>query len=121
AVDLPEIGHFGDVPKFVRADLPEWRVHRHHGIINPDIDWAEGALDRFGGRFYLVALADIGGDSDRASAQFLYFALSGIQSIAPARQQADTAPFAGQHADHGPPYAAGCAGNYDDFSINAIR
>jgi hypothetical protein len=80
-----EIGHLGDGG--VRRCLPQRREHRHHGIIDTDIDAAAFARDRVGSVEYRIGIGDIGGNHERAAAKLFRLVLDVIERRGIARDQ----------------------------------
>ena len=89
AVDDAEIRHLGDALDFVGLQLLDRREHRHHRVVDPDVDGAELTLDALGRRVDLRRVGDVDRQDQGASSFLLDFAARGLQSVDAARDEAD--------------------------------
>ena len=111
-----EIGHLGDATKFFRRCLPHRREHRHHRVIDPDIDAAARARDRVGGLEYGIGIGDICGQHERIAAELFDLLLDLIERGGIARDQAESGAGAGEAQRDGAADAGGGAGD-DNGSV----
>src|SRR5579883_3407507 len=95
SIDGSQIGDLGGALEFRRGDVSEWGEHGCHGVVHPDIDWTELALDGIGSLLNLLTLSHIRGNRQRAASAVVYIRNRAVQSILSSRQQADTRPTLG--------------------------
>jgi len=107
-----EIGHLGDAAIFFRRCLPHRREHRHHRIIDPDIDAAAFAR-RVGSVEYRIGISDIGGNHEHAAAKFFRLLLDVIERRGIARDQGEIGACFRKAQRDGAADARGGAGDDD--------
>src|SRR5581483_12010745 len=105
----------GGALEFRRGDVSEWGEHGCHGVVHPDIDWTELALDGIGSLLNLLTLSHIRGNRQRAASAVVYIRNRAVQSILSSRQQADTRPTLGECARGCASHASRCACNDHDL------
>jgi len=108
-----EIGHLGDAAIFFRRCLPHRREHRHHRIIDPDIDAAAFARDRVGSVEYRIGISDIGGNHEHAAAKLFRLLLDVIERRGIARDQGEIGACFRKAQRDGAADARGGAGDDD--------
>ena len=108
-----EIGHLGDAAIFFRRCLPHRREHRHHRIIDPDIDAAAFARDRVGGLEHRIGIGDIRRNHERAAAKLFRFLLDLLKRRGIARDQGEIGAGFRKAQRDGAADAGGGAGDDD--------
>ena len=90
--------HFDDVLEFAGRHLFERTVHRHHRVIDPEVNRPELLLGCLRGGLHLIELADVGGNGYRASATVFNLPLCRFKAIASAHEQSDLGAAPGNRA-----------------------
>ena len=75
--------------ELVRLDVGELGVDRHHRVVHPHVDRAEGLLDGGRGRLDGGRVGDVAGQDESLSAASLDLALCLLEAGPAARDQAD--------------------------------
>src|SRR5215469_6578336 len=90
-----EISHLGHAAKLLWRDLPHRREHRHHRVIDPDIDAAARARDRVGGLEYGIG---VGGDTNALPPSFSTSCLTSSSAAASRAIKPRVAPERAKHS-----------------------
>ena len=115
AVDRTEISHLRYPPEIFRRHFLNRGKDANHGVVNPDIDRPQFALDFLGRSLDCGGIRDIDRQDERAAAGRLDFAARCFQAVGPTREQTDLRAIAGELAHDGAADAGGRSGDDDDF------
>jgi hypothetical protein len=94
-----EIRHFGHPLHFVGLQLLHRREDRHHGVVDPDVDRTELALDPIGRALDRVRVRDVERQHERASARNFDVSFRTLESVDAARDQSDVSAVMREGAD----------------------
>ncbi len=117
AVNITEVGHFGNALEFLRGHLLDRRKNRSHRHVHPDVDRSESFLHLRGSGFDCIGIGHIGRQDERATAAGLDFATRACEAGAPARDQSDLRAFFGKGARLGAPDSGRSAGDNNNSSF----
>lgn len=98
-MDDPEIRDVGDAPKLGWRHLANRREHRHHRVVDPDLDRTELAFHPRGGGVHPRGIGDVALEHERTSARVFDLALRGLETIEAARDQTDPCAAGRELAD----------------------
>src|SRR5579883_156496 len=98
-MNITKIDHFGDALIVIWCHLLRRREDRGHGIIDPDIDGAEGFLDLGSSGLDLPGVRNIGWDDERLASQRLDLAACAFQPGLAACQQTNIRSSLGEGSD----------------------
>ena len=115
AVHVSEIRDLGDTPEFFARHLFHGREDRRHGVVDPDVDRSERALDVVGRAFDGRSIGDVQWEHQRPATARFDVLTRGLQAVASARDQSDCRATLGESLGDCSPEAGRRAGNDDDF------
>ena len=115
SVDDSQIRYLCYTLELLGAHLAEWRKHRHHRVVNPDIDWAELTLDCRRGGFNPVVIREIDLDDQRAAAERFHFLARGGKAGLTSGEQADSSPAFREFTSRCATYTGGRTRDNDSF------
>src|SRR5205823_3248743 len=95
-----QVGHIGHSPVFAWLHLFDWRKDGSHRVVNPNIDWAEPALDGGSSLLNSIGICDVCGYGDGVSTQGLDLTLGRLQPLDATGQQANLCPMAPKFPGH---------------------
>ena len=117
AVDASEIRNFGDSLELFRIHLLEWREHRHHRIVDPDVDGTEVVFNFQCCLVHLFVVGDIGRNNQCVAAEPLdVFTRAFEPGVSPGKQGDMRTPLC-KFARGGSSHARGCTCNYDNGRV----
>ena len=112
---VAEVRDLGDAPIVGGGHLHDRRENGEHGVVDPDVDRSERALDFVRGLFDRVFIGNVKRQHDRLAAEFLDLAFRAFQSVFAAGDQSDFRAAFPERTRGRASHARGRASDDDDF------